>query len=91
MALRHPSLALDSDGSPRIAYCGLDDGDQGYGSWNGAGWDIEEFAVAVDGVVLGCALAMDPWGYPKIGYYDYAHKDLGLASGHDPLAVRWPR
>jgi hypothetical protein len=89
------SLAVDSDRHPHITYESL----TGvwrlkYAAWNGTSWDIEVFD---DRTASGrSGVAVDQWGYPHIAYHIVIPDCtcpwlLGYASGHSPLAVRWPR
>jgi hypothetical protein len=79
------SIAFDHEGNPHIAYHHHDSDDLRYASWTGTAWEIE----TVDGYGSGYSLALDPWDYPHISYSGGG--GLKLASGHDALAVRWPR
>jgi hypothetical protein len=74
------SLAVDSHGSPRIAYFAGDPmGDLRLASRDGSVWNIE--TVDSDGVVgLFTSIAVGPLtGKPRISYYDSTNGDLKFA------------
>lgn len=71
---RHPSLALNAQGNPRISYLG--EGTLRYAYYEGA-WVTE----TVDGGAAGyfSSLALDTAGNPAIAYWDYGQAALQLA------------
>jgi len=77
------SLAVDSYGSPHIAYFAGDPmGDLRLASRDGSVWDIQDIeTVDSDGVVgLFTSIALDPTtGDPRISYYDSTNGDLKFA------------
>ncbi|MEK7287181.1 MAG: FlgD immunoglobulin-like domain containing protein [Elusimicrobiota bacterium] len=78
----NPSIALDSNGYPRIAYNDWNLGDLRYASWDGNQWTLE--TVVADGVVGGTpSLFIDSAGTPHISYYDYDKGDLWYAKKAD--------
>ena len=66
--IRYPSMAMDSNGYPHIAYHGMENYDLKYASWDGSKWNVE--TVASQGYIGGsCALALDSHDYPHIACY----------------------
>jgi hypothetical protein len=72
----HTSLALDSNGNPRISYS--DQTSVKYAAYNGATWNI----LTVVGGGDYSSLVLDRAGSPHISYYDWTNKLLKYATGY---------
>jgi hypothetical protein len=75
----YSSLALDSNGYPKISYYDRTNGNLKYASWNGSAWNIETVDHWGD-VGSYTDLVLDSNGYPKISYCDYTNYKLKYAS-----------
>ncbi len=76
---QHNSLALDTQGNPRIAYYNVTNGDLKYASKSGSVWTLET-VDATGNVGFRPSLALDAQGNPRISYYDVSNADLKYAS-----------
>lgn len=74
------SLALNSEGNPRIAYHDHTKGCLKYASKDGGSWTVE--AVDCTAVVTGtfASLALDAYGNPRVAYYDLTNGRVKYAS-----------
>ena len=79
---KYSSLALDSNGYPRISYyyeISWNKGHLRYARWDGSKWITETVDSAGD-VGEYSSLALDAGGNPHIAYYDAGNADLKYAS-----------
>lgn len=78
------SLALDSEGKPRIAYNDRENGYIKYASWSGSFWDITIVDTGLGEYVSGSSLCLDSEDTPSIVYsYDYNDRDLMYARWYE--------
>jgi hypothetical protein len=73
----YTSLALDSNGYPRISY--HNNTAMKYAAWNGTAW-TNQTVDSVGDVGEFTSLALDSNGYPCISYRDVTNRDLKYAS-----------
>jgi hypothetical protein len=75
----HLSLALDTDGSPCLAYYDAANRRLIYASWNDGSWQLATVDSTAD---MGwyVSLAIDPGGRPRISYHDNTNHDLRYAA-----------
>ncbi len=75
----YSSLALASNGNPRISYYDETNKDLKYASWDGSRWVITTIDSAGN-VGEYSSLDLDTNGSPRIGYYDASRGNLKFAS-----------
>ncbi len=65
-----PSVALDSQGRPQIAYYGLVGGtrDVRYAKWNGSAWDTQIVAAVGDSWGMGTSITIDVYDRPQFTF-----------------------
>ena len=78
----YPSLALDSNGNPRVAYFDGNGGDLKYASFISGAWQVEKVDTA-GSVGLYPSLVMSRNDGAMIGYYKRTTGDLRLARAGD--------
>jgi hypothetical protein len=80
-----PSLALDGEGRPRVAYVDEISGSLEFCAWDGVSWSTETVAAVASPeayVPFAGSLALESDGDPCISYFDYLDSHLKLASRH---------
>ncbi len=70
------SLALDSQGTPHIAYEAGTNADLRYAVRDGAGWNVETIESSVGSGACSVSLALDGNDQPHISYYDVHNGQL---------------
>jgi len=73
-----PSIAVDGNGYPHIAYVDLPNGYLKYASWNGSAWNIEKVDWSF-GIACTVSIALDWRGYPQISYHNSFTQYLDIA------------
>ncbi|MEK7686690.1 MAG: S8 family serine peptidase [Verrucomicrobiota bacterium] len=75
----YTSVAVDSQGNPRISYYDTTSGDLKYAAWNGSTWELQTVDSAGN-VGTYNSLALDGAGQPRISYRDVTNADLKYAA-----------
>ncbi|MBI4328178.1 MAG: S8 family serine peptidase [Chloroflexi bacterium] len=75
----YTSVAVDSQGNPRISYYDTTNGDLKYAAWNGSAWELQT-ADNAGNVGTYNSLALDGAGWPRISYLDVTNADLKYAA-----------
>ena len=75
----YTSLALNSNGYPRISYRDVTKSDLKYAAWDSISW-TNQTVDSVNSVGEYTSLALNRNGYPCISYYDVTNSDLKYAS-----------